>query len=192
MRALAFWFRDKRDRWINSRMSSRDRAVVALAGRANALAGGCLADASDAGPGQLGLALALLGATADTLDVAGQRGAVDRVLTCLAEAREAVAESLSHNSAVTVPEACRGIADVLVQEVAQFGRLSLCHEPAARPLGRRSARGQPSSGRAGYAAAHGEWRVHGSARWAVQPARNVGCCRILSLRPVHYTVQVSR
>ena len=64
MRALAFWFRDKRDRWINSRMSSRDRAVVALAGRANALAGGCLADASDAGPGQLGLALALLGAPA--------------------------------------------------------------------------------------------------------------------------------
>ena len=79
MRALAFWFRDKRDRWVNSRMSSRDRAVVALAG-------GCLADASDAGPGQLGLALALLGATADTLDVAGQRGAVDRVLACLAEA----------------------------------------------------------------------------------------------------------
>jgi hypothetical protein len=94
------------------------RAVVALAGRANALAGGCLADASDAGPGQLGLALALLGATADTLDVAGQRGAVDRVLACL-EGREAIAESLSHNSAVTVPEACREIADVLVQEVAQ-------------------------------------------------------------------------
>ena len=146
------------------------RAVVALAGRANALAGGCLADASDAGPGQLGLALALLGATADTLDVAGQRGAVDRVLACL-EGREAIAESLSHNSAVTVPEACREIADVLVQEVAQsddfhsvtnpllglwdVAPLAVSPAPGAPAIAAHGAPASPWEGAAG-SAAHAE------------------------------------
>lgn len=118
MRALAFWFRDKRDKWKNARVTRRDPAVVALAGRATALANACLAGPAEAGPGELALALSLLGATADTLDAAGQRGAVDSMLACLGGLREAVAQSLSHNSAVTVPEACQGIGDLLTLDTA--------------------------------------------------------------------------
>jgi hypothetical protein len=135
-------------------------------------AAACLADASDAGPGQLGLALALLGATADTLDVAGQRGAVDRVLACLAEAeREAIAESLSHNSAVAVPEACREIADVLVLEAAHsddfhsvtnpllslwdVAPLAVSPAPGAPAIAAHGAPASPWEGAAG-SAAHAE------------------------------------
>jgi len=142
-------------------------------------AAACLADASDVGPGQLGLApLALLGATADTLDVAGQRGAVDRVLTCLAEAREAVAESLSHNSAVTVPEACRGIADVLVLEAAHsddfhsvtnlllglwdVAPLAVSPAPGAPAMPPLMASGESMGVRGGQCSPRGTWGVAGS------------------------------
>lgn len=120
MRALAFWFRDKRETYVNSRMSRRDPSIVALAHRASALADAGLAEAGGgAAEGQLGLALALLGATADTLASEGQRGAVDAVLMCLGDGmREGTAQALSHNSAVTVAEACRGIADVLTLDAA--------------------------------------------------------------------------
>lgn len=119
MRALAFWFRDRREKWVNARVSRRDPAVVALGGRASALASACLTDPAEAeaGAGELALALSLLGATADTLDEAGQRGAVDTMITCLGDTH-AVAQSLSHNSAVTVPEACEGIGDLLTLDTA--------------------------------------------------------------------------
>ena len=125
---------------------------------------------------------------ADTLDVAGQRGAVDRVLACL-EGREAIAESLSHNSAVTVPEACREIADVLVQEVAQSDDFHSVTNPLlglwdVAPLAVSPAPGAPAmraaspmGGRGVQCSPRGTWGV------AVE---------ILSLRPVHYTAQASR
>lgn len=122
MRAMAFWFRDKRERWVSSRMSRRDPAVVALARRASALASGCLlAENAEAEPGELALALSLLGATADTLDGAGQREALDLMLASLSDMRDTVAQSLSHDPTTTVPEACRGIGDLLTLPIVDPG-----------------------------------------------------------------------
>ena len=115
IRALAFWFRKRRERYIRDRKPGHDAPTVALAVRANELACGWLGEAAASGQGEAALALSLLGAIADALDAPAQRRALDTVAGCLTDGgtRQTVAAALSHNPPVTVTEACQGVGDVL-------------------------------------------------------------------------------